>query len=301
MKKITRLLTLTALVLTFLLANNITANAKGIEIKTSKDGTEYQQLVWAPNDEMVFSMLQGGDLLGELPSITIKINGEEADGIFTYPNYDNMRLGTWGLEWMFTPTNINYEPITGVINIDISPLEVEEVETPTTPSLTATIVTLESRTAYDINLNDKITGSSYKWTSDNPEVAKVNAKNGLVTAVSEGEALITCEITLTDETVQALTSIVTVGYDENAPVLTETILDLEVGDKFDINLENKIAKSKYRWVSSDRKIVKVNSANGKIDAVGVGEAYVTCTITTPENQAIVLRCDISVTELATTE
>lgn len=61
-------------------------------------------------------------------------------------------------------------------------------------------------------------------------------------------------------------------------------------------LENKIAKSKYRWVSSDRSIIKVNSANGKVTAVGAGEVYVTCTITTPDNQVIVLRCDINVTE-----
>ena len=60
------------------------------------------------------------------------------------------------------------------------------------------------------------------------------------------------------------------------------------------NLENKIAKSKYRWVSSDRNIVKVNSSNGKVTAVGIGEAYVTCTITA-DKQVIVLRCDINVT------
>jgi hypothetical protein len=167
---------------------------------------------------------------------------------------------------------------------------------PTVPSLTATMVTLESRTAYDINLNDKISGSKYRWTSSNPDIVEVNAKNGKIKAIKPGKSTITCEITLPDGKVQKLTSIVSVGYDENAPVLTETVLDLEVGDKFDINLENKIAKSKYRWVSSNRKVVKVNSANGKVTAVGAGEAYVTCTITTPENQVIVLRCDINVTE-----
>jgi uncharacterized protein YjdB len=171
-----------------------------------------------------------------------------------------------------------------------------ELDEPTTPSLTATTVLLESRTAYDVNLDNKISGSKYHWTSSNPKVVKVNAKNGLVTAVAEGEAVITCEITLPDKTVQVLKSKVIVGYDENAPMLTDTILDLEVGDKYDINVENKIAKSKYRWASSDRSIVRVNSANGKTTAVGKGKAYVTCTITTPENQVIVLKCDINITE-----
>lgn len=167
---------------------------------------------------------------------------------------------------------------------------------PTTPSLTATTVQLETRTAYDINLNDKIAGSTYLWTSSNPEIVEVNSANGKIRAISEGTAVITCEITLPSGEVIILQSVVTVGYDENAPMLTETILDLEVGDKFDINIENKIAKSKYRWVSSDRSIVKVNSSNGKVTAIGPGEAYVTCTITTPDRQVIVLRCDISVTE-----
>lgn len=171
---------------------------------------------------------------------------------------------------------------------------VSEALIPTSPSLTATTVTLNTLTTYDINLDNKISGSSYRWTSSNPGVAKVNAKNGLVTAVSEGEALITCEVTLPDNTIQELQSLVIVGYDENAPVLTETVLDLEVGDKFDINLENKIAKSKYRWVSSDRSVVKVNSSNGIVTAMGPGQAYVTCTITTPDKQIIVLRCDINV-------
>lgn len=238
------------------------------------------------------------------------VDNERVYGAMAYPNINDMSPGIFDLQWVFIPDDSKYETISGVLVVTVYPedsdaskgiMPMPEPDEPTTPSLTANIVTLENRTVYDINLNDKITGSSYKWTSDNPEVAKVNAKNGLVTAVSEGETLITCEITLPDETVRTLESIVTVGYDDNAPVLTETILDLEVGDKFDINLENKIAKSKYRWVSSDRGIIKVNSANGKIDAVGVGEAYVTCAITTPENQVIVLRCDISVTELATTE
>lgn len=183
-----------------------------------------------------------------------------------------------------------------ILTGEIEGIVKEEFETD--PSLTATRVQLLSDMSYDINLNNKVAGSKYKWTSSNPAVAKVNEKNGFVTAVSEGTALITCEITLPDGDTRILESIVTVGYDENAPVLTETVLDLEVGDKFDINLENKIAKSKYRWVSSDRSVVKVNSSNGKVTAVGPGVAYVTCTITTPENQVIVLRCDITVTEPA---
>jgi uncharacterized protein YjdB len=150
-------------------------------------------------------------------------------------------------------------------------------------------------TTYDINLDNKVTGSSYLWTSSDTAIVEVNSKSGLLKAKSTGKANVTCKITLPDATTQTLVSEVIVGIDDNAPLLTEITLDLETGDVFDINLENKVAKSKYRWASSNRTVAKVNSSNGKVTAVSTGSAYVTCTITTPTNQVIVLRCDINVT------
>jgi hypothetical protein len=252
----------------------------------------------------------------ELPKIDISLpklvfigaDDKTVSGKVTYPNIDKITAGNFDLQWVFTPDDDKYETITGVLHYYVWPEdseaskgkmpdpEPEEIDEPTPPSLTASVVTLNTLTAYDINLGNKVSGSTYLWSSSDESIVEVNPKNGLIKAKKEGRAIITCEITLPDGTVQTLQSIVNVGYDENAPVLTETVLDLEVGDKFDINLENKIAKSKYRWVSSNRSIIKVNSANGKVTAVGAGEAYVTCTITTPENQVIVLRCDISVIE-----
>ena len=299
MKKRVKFVSVITLIMTLLITNYMPVRARGIEIKKDKNGEEYRLLVMAPTEKEIFDMVEGGDIIGELPQIRITINEAEVEGTFTYPNYNNTRLGLWDLEWVFTPADDRYEPVTGTIKVNVRPRDVEDIEEidePTTPSLTAIRVTLDTLTSYDINLINKVSGSKYKWTSSNPSVAKVNVKNGLVTAVSEGEAIITCEITLPDGTVETLKSLVIVGYDDNAPVLTETQLDLEVGDKFDINLENKIAKSKYRWVSSDRSVVIVNSSNGKVTAMGAGEAYVTCTITTPDRQVIVLRCDISVTE-----
>lgn len=257
----------------------------------------------------------------ELPKIDISLpklefigaDDKTVSGKVTYTNIDKIVPGYFDLQWVFTPDDSKYETISGVLNFYVWPEdseaskgkmpdpEPEEIDEPTIPSLTATQVILDTKTGYDINLNDKIAGSTYLWTSSNPEIVEVNPANGKIRAISEGTAVITCEITLPSGEVIIIQSVVTVGYDENAPILTETILDLEVGDKFDINLENKIAKSKYRWVSSDRGIIRVNSSNGKVTAVGPGDAHVTCTITTPENQVIVLRCDVSVTASEVTE
>jgi hypothetical protein len=240
-------------------------------------------------------MVKGGDIK-DLPwPIYRDSNENRILGEYKPVNYDLNRLGTYDLEYVFIPEDPYFDTIAGSIKINVWEPE-PGVDEPTAPSLTATTVSLVSRTAYDINLNDKVSGCKYKWTSSNPEVADVNPKNGLVTAVAEGTATITCVITYPDETKQTLISEVTVGYDDNAPELTDTVLDLNPGDEYDINVENKIAKSKYRWASSDRSIITVNSANGIVNAKAVGEAYITCTITTPENQVIVLRCDINVTE-----
>ena len=233
-------------------------------------------------------------------------DGKFISGTMTYLNYNDMVIGDFDLQWMFVPDDAIYETRTGVFHFYLWPPDTEKqkgkiqedtgiVEEVTATSLTATMVQLDTMTAYDINLNNKISGSTYSWTSSDESVATVDSKNGKVRAKKEGKAIITCEIINPDGTTSTLASEVTVGYDDNAPLLTETSLDLNPGDVFDINLENKIAKSKYRWASSDRSICKVNSSNGKVTAIGVGSAYVTCTITTPENQVIVLRCDISVT------
>ena len=272
------------------------AYATSIREITAKDGTKHSLVIFSHDTDPAVTVAQYGDIISSAPSVNIIIDGLSVHGTYAYPNYDNTRLGVWDLEWIFTPDDNNFGPITGIIRIDVIQVDDEEViEQPTTPSLTATTIQLDTRTAYDINLNDRVSGSSYTWASSDVEVVEVNSTNGKLKAIKEGKANITCEITLPDTSTQTLVSEVTVGYDANAPLLTETDLDLEIGDVFDVNLENKVAKSKYRWVSSDKGIAKVNSSNGKVTAVSAGDAYVTCTITTPENQVIVLRCDISVT------
>lgn len=166
----------------------------------------------------------------------------------------------------------------------------------TPPSLTATSVTLPTATAYDINIVDNTVGNKYTWESSDTSIATVNAKNGLVRAVKPGKVTITCTATLPNGKIHTLTSLVTVGEDDNAPVLTDSALDLSIGDTYQINIENRIAKSNYKYASSDWSKIRVNSATGKIRAVGEGEAFVTCTITTPDQQVIVLKCDVTITK-----
>lgn len=237
----------------------------------------------------------------KIPEITFYGADETTvEGTMTYPNLSDAKPGLFDLQWVFTPNDPKYEGQSGVFHYDIYDIPAEPTsvpEEPTPPFLTATSVQLLTKsTAYDININNKPSGASYSWTSSDPSVVEVNSKNGKIKALKEGKSTITCNVTYEDGAKETLKSIVNVGYDENAPVLTEDDLSLSVGDAYDINLENTVAKSKYRWVSSNKNVVKVNSLNGKVTAVSLGSAYVTCTITTPDKQVIVLKCDINVTE-----
>lgn len=258
-------------------------------------------------------------LVMELPKINISLPTLEfigaddkfVNGSITYPNIDAITAGEFNLQYVFVPNDDKYETLTGYLKYYVYPEDSEKskgkiehdaeeiLDEPTTPSLTATTVQLTSlASSFDININNKpIESVTYEWTSSDADIVEVNKKNGLIKAKKEGKAIITCEITYPDFTTQTLTSVVIVGYDENSPVLSENELELEVGDKFTINVENLDKGSKVSWKSSNKNIVKVSSTKGKVTAVGTGEAYVTCTITSPDKQVIVLRTNISVTEI----
>ncbi|HHT38497.1 MAG TPA: hypothetical protein GXZ95_03685 [Mollicutes bacterium] len=181
-------------------------------------------------------------------------------------------------------------------NILSKTASLKEVDT-ITPTLNATNLILGLDTTFDINVNNKISGSKYTWQSFNPKVAKVNAKNGVITPVGNGETIIMCKILLPDESELFLECKVIVGYDEDSPILSDDSLELNIGDVFRLKVNNTIIDSEYSWKSSDKTIAKVTSKTGKITAIASGEAYITCTITIPEtNQKVVLRCDVSVSE-----
>ncbi|MHB8131491.1 MAG: family 16 glycosylhydrolase [Mobilitalea sp.] len=165
-------------------------------------------------------------------------------------------------------------------------------------SLTATTIQMDKSTTYNIDIIGKKTGLSYVWTTSNNNVVKVNAKNGKISAVNEGEAFVTCSISGLGRDKQNLRCKVIVGEDAEGPRLTKENLNLKVGEQFDINISKKIANSKYRWISSNQAVLKINTSNGVVIATGKGEAEVTCTITAPDKHIIVLRCRINVAEEA---
>lgn len=242
-----------------------------------------------------------------IPKITFYIpDGKIITGKVSYPNYNDMTTGDFDLQWVFTPDDNKYETKSGVFHFKIYPADTEESkgklptdtnteEVETLPSLTATSLLLTSiDTTYDVNINNRPTSASYLWKSNNTKVAKVN-KSGVITPVGEGEAIITCDITLPDDTVSTLSTEVIIGSDDdNSPTLSDEDLTLEVGELFDLDVENGIKGSKIKFTSLDKSIAKITSTTGKITALKTGNTAILCTITSKDGKVVVLSTDVIV-------
>ena len=273
---------------------------KTTPLQTERQKPEKKKVYGGNYKEYVFDGITGFSYEEIIPKmIFIGQDGVELTGKFSIPDWDSSHEGLYEFNWIFEPDDPSYETKTGIVKVKFykavnwEEFEKEQNSIPTPPSLTATKIILAKNAFYDINIDNKIKGASYSWSSSDENVAKVNAKNGLVTAISEGSTVITCKITIPDGTTQELTSIVYVEYDDNAVVLSDSELNLEIGEKYTLKAENVPVNAKIKFTSSDKSIIKVGTINGKITALKEGNAYVTCTVT-DDTQVIVLRCDITV-------
>lgn len=262
-------------------------SAYGGEARVDTSLKDYFTVVLATNGKRDINI----EPVWEDPSYKIVLGEQYANLLFILDNKEvkiNMRIN--GVKYIPIGADPNGED-PDYANRD-EPAAIEEAYSPL--SLTATTLILDKDTIYDINIDNKVKGSSYLWTSSNPKVAKVDKKSGLVTAIKNGNTKITCTITLPDKTQTQLYTDVTVGLDEDTPVLSETDLTLDIGEKFDIDVQNKISKSKYSFKSDDKTVAKVNSSNGIVTALKQGICNITCTITTKDGSVYVLKAVVTV-------
>lgn len=161
-------------------------------------------------------------------------------------------------------------------------------------SLTATTLTLSDDTQYDININNKpINVKSYSWKSSNSKVATVN-KSGVVTGKGNGSAKITCEITTSDNKSETLTAKVIIGSDIDNPIsLSDNNIDLDVGDKYSLTVENSIKGANVKFTSSDNSVAKVKTTSGVVTGLSKGDCNILCTIK-KGSTVYVLKCDCNV-------
>lgn len=66
-----------------------------------------------------------------------------------------------------------------------------------------------------------------------------------------------------------------------------------IGETYQLKIKNKVAKSKYKWSSSDNKIATVTSS-GLVTSVGKGTVNIKCRITYPTKKTKTLSCKVTV-------
>ena len=93
-----------------------------------------------------------------------------------------------------------------------------------------------------------------------------------------------------------LFSTTTVYAKENLSLTAEE-LTLDINEKYDININNKIRGSKYYWYSSNTDVISINPRNGIAKALNGGIVDVYCEITLPNKDIIKLHCPVEVTPL----
>ena len=147
-------------------------------------------------------------------------------------------------------------------------------------------VTLKVGNTMQLNATVKpenATNKNVAWESDNTEVVTVD-NNGKITALKAGQANITvttedgnksatCKVTVVEEQVGNDTILV------ESVVLDKAEVVLNIGEDTQLNAtvnpENATNKNVI-WTSSDETVAKVDE-NGKVKAIGSGEAIVTVT------------------------
>jgi hypothetical protein len=95
---------------------------------------------------------------------------------------------------------------------------------------------LSGKTEYDFNVNNKVAGAKYAWTSSNVAAATVDKTNGFTTAVGVGSTKVSVKITDTKKKVTTLSADVIVRDNiQTIAVKNPTTKSLKVLEAYDFN------------------------------------------------------------------
>ena len=158
----------------------------------------------------------------------------------------------------------------GDLTVNVTGIELSETE--------ATLTVGETKKLTATVLPSNATNKTVTWTSSNEEVATV--ANGVVTAVAEGEAIITATAGNKTATCKVTVEKVEEPKDEEVAVteitLSETEATLTVGETKKLTatvLPSNATNKTVTWTSSNEEVATV--VNGVVTAVVKGEATIT--------------------------
>lgn len=156
-----------------------------------------------------------------------------------------------------------------------------------TPSFTNSSVTIVGDDeTYQLVIENKVSGSTYKWSTSNKNIAKVSS-TGLVTAVGKGTATIKCKITYPSKKTKTLSTKVTVRIPATAVRINNAIKVngahiIGIGEEFNFNRDifptNSSDKTYWSIAGGDPECIDiVGTTNGIVKAKKVGKVILVAT------------------------
>lgn len=155
------------------------------------------------------------------------------------------------------------------------------------PELTKKSISILEGKKYNLNVNHKIKGSTYKWSTSSKKIATVT-KSGIVKGISKGTATIKCKVTYKADTYN-LSCKVTVMKAAYGIQIKNKVSSLTIGQVYDFNrrLSPSTSTEKTTWSSSDKTVAVVDK-NGKTTALKEGTVTITAKSTSGYKDSVTI-------------
>ncbi|HHX11890.1 MAG TPA: hypothetical protein GX731_03645 [Clostridiales bacterium] len=156
-----------------------------------------------------------------------------------------------------------------------------------TPSFTKSSVTIVGDDeTYQLVIENKVSGSTYKWSTSNKDIVKVSS-SGLVTAAGKGTATIKCKITYPSKKTKTLSTKVTVKIPATAVRINNATKVngahiIGIGEEYNFNRDifptNSSDKTYWSIAGGDPECLDiVGSTNGIVKAKKAGKVILVAT------------------------
>ena len=239
-----------------------------------------QQIIWSTSNDAIASVITT-----TIQPSPMNLGIETSSFILYHPTIKAVGKGTATI----TGVAADGSGVTVQCKVTVQEIPVTKI------TLSSSSVSIVQGSTYHLTptiIPDNASNQEVSWSSSNTTVAKVNS-SGVVTAIKEGNAIITC--TAKDGSGVKATCQVTVN-----PILVSSItLNYSSCTIDDTNMLQLIASIKpsnannknVTWTSSNTSVVTVDS-NGLVTAKGKGTATITCTA--KDGSGVKATCNVTV-------